>query len=217
MLKILPLNGSYYIDSGSNGTYHELVAKFVGSFAGQAIVYVQRQGSESWEQHNSFPLDVTILSSGIILGSVSRIRIDLTQTSGSGYAEVTLTSRDTGVPDNMSKGRAYVQSVAREYPAGISLVTAGRPRLNYVSVQNRDQQTIYFWHGLVPTSLAQLTYLPLDPATWTAQQKLDAGVFIQTYGEAIAAGASYEPNLAQTGPLYSYVAANTAKAHVKVG
>lgn len=217
MLKILPLNVSYYIDSGSNGTYHELVAKFVGQFIGQAIVYVQRQGSESWEQYNSFPLDVTILSSGIILGSVSRIRIDLTQTSGSGYAEVTLTSRDYGVPDNMSKGRAYVQSVAREYPAGVSLVTAGRPRLNYVSVQNRDQQTVYFWHGLVPTSFAQLTYLPLDPATWTAQQKLDAGVFIQTYGEAIAAGASYEPNLAQTGPLYSYVAANTAKAHVKVG
>lgn len=26
-----------------------------------------------------------------------------------------------------------------------------------------------------------------------------------------------EPNVAQTGPLYSYVAANTAKAHVKVG
>lgn len=32
-----------------------------------------------------------------------------------------------------------------------------------------------------------------------------------------AAEASYVPNLAQTGPLYSYVAANTAKAHVKVG
>lgn len=28
---------------------------------------------------------------------------------------------------------------------------------------------------------------------------------------------TYEPNAAQTGPLYSYVAANTAKAHVKVG
>lgn len=110
-----------------------------------------------------------------------------------------------------------MQSIAREYQAGVALVSQGRPRLNYVAVQNRDQQTIYFWHGLVPTSFAQLTYLPLDPATWTAQQKLDAGVFIQTYGEAIAAGASYEPNLAQTGPLYSYVAANTAKAHVKVG
>ena len=33
----------------------------------------------------------------------------------------------------------------------------------------------------------------------------------------IAAGASYEPNVAKTGPLYSYVAANTAKAYVKVG
>lgn len=217
MIKIPATSGSYYIDSGSNGTYHELVAKFVGQFIGMATVHVQRQGSETWEQYNSFPLDVTILSSGIVLGSVARVRIDLAQASGSGYAEVTLTSREYGMPDNMAKGRAYVQSLAREYTAGVSLVTPGRPRLNYVSVQNRDQQTIYFWHGLVPTSFAQLTYLPLDPATWTAQQKLDAGVFIQTYGEAIAAGASYEPNLAQTGPLYSYVAANTAKAHVKVG
>lgn len=217
MIKIPATSGSYYIDSGSNGTYHELVAKFVGQFTGVATVYVQRQGSETWEQYNSFPLDITILSSGIVLGSVARARIDLTQASGSGYAEVTLTSREYGVPDNMAKGRAYVQSLAREYPAGVSLVTPGRPRLNYVSIQNRDQQAVYFWHGLVPTSFAQLTYLPLDPATWTAQQKLDAGVLIQTYGEAIAAGASYEPNLAQTGPLYSYVAANTAKAHVKVG
>ena len=32
-----------------------------------------------------------------------------------------------------------------------------------------------------------------------------------------AAKTSYEPNVAQTGPLYSYVAANTAKAHVKEG
>lgn len=217
MIKIPAVNGSYQLVSNSNGTYHELVAKLVNSFAGKAVIYIQRLGSETWEQYNSFPLDVTVLSSSIILGSVSRIRIDLTQTSGSGYAEVTLTSIDIGVPDNMAKGRAYVQSVAREYPAGVSLVTPGRPMLNYVSVQNRDQQTVYFWHGLVPTSFAQLTYLPLDPNTWTAQQRLDAGVFIQTYGEAIAAGASYEPNVAQTGPLYSYVAANTAKAHVKVG
>lgn len=41
-------------------------------------------------------------------------------------------------------------------------------------------------------------------------------IVAKLYG-IFAAGASYEPNLAQTGPLYSYVAANTAKAHVKVG
>lgn len=70
---------------------------------------------------------------------------------------------------------------------------------------------------LVGTFVAQTTYLPLDPISWTAQQKIDAGLFIHTYGEAVAAGASYEPNVAKTGPLYSYVAANTAKAHVKVG
>lgn len=42
MMKIPMTSGSYYIDSGSNGTYHELVAKFVGQFTGMATVHVQR-------------------------------------------------------------------------------------------------------------------------------------------------------------------------------
>ena len=217
MLKIPAADGTYQIASGSNGTYHELVAKLVGSFAGQAIIYVQRLGSETWEQYNSFPLDVSILTSGLVLGSVAKIRIDLTQASGTGYAEVTLTSRDTGIPDNIAKGRAYVQSIARVYPTGVALVTPGRPRLSYVAIQNRDNQSIYFWHGLVPTDINQTAYLPLDPATWTVGQKTAAATFIQTYGEELATGSRYEPNVAQTGPLYSLVPSGTAIAHVKVG
>lgn len=217
MIKIPAVNGSYQLISNSNGTYHELVAKLVGSFAGQAVIYVQRLGSETWEQYNSFPLDVSILTSGLVIGSVAKIRIDLTLATGSGYAEVTLTSRDTGVPDNIAKGRAYVQSIARQYPAGVALVTPGRPRLSYVAIQNRDSQSIYFWHGLVPTNINQTAYLPLDPASWTAQQRADAATFIQTYGEQLTAGSRYEPNVAQTGPLYSLVPSGSAIAHVKVG
>lgn len=217
MIKIPAINGTYELKCDSNGTYHEIVAKLSGTFAAKASVSILRLGSSQVELLNSLPVDVSVVSSGLIFGSLEKVFVTISEASGSGYAEVTLTSREFGVPDNMSRSRAYVQSIAREYPAGVALVSQGRPRLNYVSVQNRDNQTIYFWHGLVPTSMAQTSYLPLDPYTWTAQQKLDAGLLIQTYGEAVAAGASYEPNVAQTGPLYSYVAANTAKAHVKVG
>jgi hypothetical protein len=217
MLKIPAVNGSYYMPGNSNGTYHELVAKFEGAFAGQAVIYIKRLGSETYEQYNSFPLDVTVLSSGILLGSIADIRIDLSSASGSGYAEVTLTSRDTGVPDNIAKSRAYVQSIARVYPTGVSLVTPGRPRLNFVAIQNRDNQAIYFWHGLVPTDINQTAYLPLDPAVWTTQQKTNAATFLQTYGESVGPGVTYEPHMAQTGPLYSLVPSGTAIAHVKVG
>lgn len=217
MIRIPAVDGTYELECDSNGTYHEIVAKLYGTFAAKASVSILRLGSSQVELLNSLPVDVSVVSSGLIFGSLEKVLVTISEASGSGYAEVTLTSREVGVPDSMARSRAYVQSIAREYPAGVALVSQGRPRLNYVAVQNRDQQTIYFWHGLVPTSMDQTSYLPLVPDTWTAQQKLDAGVFIRTYGEAIAAGASYEPNLAQTGPLYSYVAANTAKAHVKVG
>lgn len=217
MIRIPAVAGVYELKCDSNGTYHELVAKLVGTFVAKASVSILRLGSSQVELLNSLPVDVNVVSSGLIFGSLEKVIVTISEVSGSGYAEVTLTSRETGTPDNMARSRSYVQSIAREYPTGISLVSPGRPRLNYVAVQNRDNQTIYFWHGLVPTSIAQTTYLPLDPTSWTTQQKTDAGVFVQAYGEAVAAGASYEPNVAQTGPLYSYVASNTAKAHVKVG
>lgn len=71
--------------------------------------------------------------------------------------------------------------------------------------------------GTISADITQVAYLPIDITTWTAQQKLDAATFITTYGEKIDAGARYATRCAQTGPLYSYVAANTAVAHVMVG
>ena len=117
-----------------------------------------------------------------------------------------------------SAQRAQVQSYARIYPEGVSLVTPGRPSLKSVAIQNRDNKAIYFWHGRMPSGVTgQGAFLPVDPAQWTAQEKLDAATMMLTYGEAIQAGQTYEPRVAQTSALYSYVTVGTAVAHVKVG
>lgn len=216
MIKITT-NGTYTLDSDSAGTYHELVASVIGSASCKALVRMKRQANSAWEQVTSQPVDTTIVAAGILLGTVSALELTVTEFTGVGYIEVELISREVGNPDNVSRSRANIQSIARVYPAGVSLVTVGRPRLNYQSVQNRDMQAIYFWHGLVPTDITQTTYLPIDPNTWTAGQKTAAATFIQTYGEKVDAGATYEPHMAQTGPLYSCVATGTAIAHVKVG
>ena len=114
--------------------------------------------------------------------------------------------------------RAAVQSFARIYPEGVSPVTPGRPSLKSVSIQNRDNKIIYFWHGRMPSgTTGQGAYLPVDPEQWTAQEKLDAATMMLAYGEAIAAGQTYEPRVAQTSALYSYVTVGTAVAHVKAG
>lgn len=67
------------------------------------------------------------------------------------------------------------------------------------------------------TGITQTAYLPIDPVSWSAAQKTAAATLIQAYGEKIDAGATYEPHMAQTGPLYSCVATGNAVAHVKVG
>lgn len=114
--------------------------------------------------------------------------------------------------------RADVQSFARIYPEGVSLVTPGRPSLKSVAIQNRDNKIIYFWHGRMPSgTTGQGAYLPVDPAQWTAQEKADAAAMMLIHGEAIAAGQTYEPRVAQTSALYSYVTVGTAVAHVKTG
>jgi hypothetical protein len=114
--------------------------------------------------------------------------------------------------------RASVQSYARTYPEGVNLVTPGRPSLKSIAIQNRDNKTIYFWHGRVPSGITgQGPFLPIDPAQWTAQEKLDAAAMMLAYGEAIAAGQTYEPRVAQTSALYSYVTTGSAVAHVKAG
>lgn len=216
MIKITA-NGTYILDSDSAGTYHELVASVIGSASCKALVRMKRQPNSAWEQVTSQPVDTTIVAAGILLGTVAALELTVTEFTGVGYIEVELISREVGNPDNVSRSRANIQSIARVYPAGVSLVTVGRQRLNYQSVQNRDMQAIYFWHGLVPTDITQTTYLPIDPSTWTAEQKTAAATLIQTYGEKVDAGATYEPHMAQTGPLYSCVATGSAIAHVKVG
>ena len=114
--------------------------------------------------------------------------------------------------------RADVQSFARIYPEGVSLVTPGRPSLKSVAIQNRDNKIIYFWHGRMPSgTTGQGAYLPVDPEQWTVQEKADAAAMMLVYGEAIAAGQTYEPRVAQTSALYSYVTVGTAVAHVKAG
>lgn len=121
-----------------------------------------------------------------------------------------------GYPDNAV--RAVIQSYARTYPEGINLVTSGRPSIKTISIQNRDNKVIYFWHGRINAGvLGDGALLAVDPTTWTAQQKLDAAVFVKAYGEAIAAGATFEPKVAHAGALYSVVEVGTAIAHVKEG
>lgn len=216
MIKIT-VNGTYTLESDSAGTYHELVASVTGTASCKALVWMKRQANSAWEQVTTQPVDTTVVASGILLGTIYALELVVYEFVGTGYIEVELISREVGNPDNISRSRANIQSIARVYPTGVSLVTAGRPRLNYQSVQNRDSQAIYFWHGLVPTDITQTAFLPLDPATWSAGQKTAAATFLQTYGEKVDAGARYEPAMAQTGPLYSCVPSGTAIAHVKVG
>ena len=51
----------------------------------------------------------------------------------------------------------------------------------------------------------------------TVQVLIEAGMKINANGEKISPGETYEPHMAQTGPLYSCVASGSAIAHVKVG
>lgn len=217
MIKIPAINGVYELECESNGTYHELVAKLVGVFSSLVFVEVLKSGASSYEALSSSPVALDVVTGTAILGTIESVKITISAVSGTGYAEVQLISRDLGLPDSIARSRAYVQSVARLYPTGVALVTAGRPRLNYVAIQNRDATPMYFWHGLVPTDINQTAYLPLDPTTWTAPQRTAAGTFIETYGERLGANERLEPNVAQTGPLYSYVPSGTSVAHVKVG
>lgn len=215
MLNIPAINGEYKLECESNGTYHELTLVPKGTITAFITVFTRHQGADTYEQLSNYL--ITVPTTIEIAGTLEDVKIVTASTTGSGTIFVQLVSRDIGVQDSNSKSRAYVQSIARVFPSAVYLVTPGRPHLNTVVIQNRDNQAIYFWHGLFPADIVQTVYLPLDPADWTAQQKLDAAAFILTYGEKIAAGERYEPHVAQTGPLYSYVPSATAVAHVMVG
>ena len=215
MLTITAINGEYKLKSLSGGTYHELTLVTKGTISADISLQVRREAADVFEQYSNYT--VRTPTTFIITGSVLEIKLVVTNSVGSGSIVVELVSKDEGIPDTFTRGRAYVQSIARVFTAGVSLITQGRPNLNFIEIQNRDSQAVFFWHGLVPTDVTQVAYLPIDITTWTAQQKLDAATFIATYGEKIDAGTRYAPRCAQTGPLYSYVAANTAVAHVMVG
>jgi len=215
VLNIPATNGEYTLECLSDGTYHELTLVPKGTFSAFITVWTRHQGADVYDQLSNYL--ITVPTTIEIAGTLEDIKIVLTNASGTGILFTQLMSRETGVPDSVSRSRAWVQSIARQFVGGaVSLVTSGRPHLNTLAIQNRDNQAVYFWHGLFPTSIAQADYLPLDPTTWTAQQKADAITFITTYGEKIDAGEKYEPHVAHIGPLYSY-AATTAAAHVMVG
>ena len=215
MLNIPATNGEYVIDCLSDGTYHELTLVPKGTFSAFITVYARRQGADVYDQLSNYL--ITVPTTIEIAGTLEDVKITLTNATGTGELFTQLMSREAGIPDSVSRSRAWVQSIARQFTGGaVSLVTPGRPHLNTLAIQNRDNQVVYFWHGLFPTGVAQTDYLPLDHTNWTAQQKADAIIFITTYGEKIDAGEKYEPHVAHTGPLYSY-AATTAVAHVMVG
>jgi len=134
-------NGTYYVESGSAGTYHELVASASGPVACKATVRMKRQVNSAWELVTNQPIDSTVIATGILLGTVFALELTVSEFTGSGYLEVELISREVGNPDNVARSRANIQSIARVYQTGVNLVTAGRPRLNYQSVQNRDSHT----------------------------------------------------------------------------
>lgn len=122
------------------------------------------------------------------------------------------------MPYPNTEPRALIQSIARTFPQGVTLVTAGRPNIKFVSIQNRDNKDVYFWHGEMPSgATGSGAILPLDPANWTAQQLTDAGTFMKTYGEKIAAGTLLITPIAHSGRLYSYVETGSAICHVKQG
>lgn len=117
-----------------------------------------------------------------------------------------------------SARRATIQSIARTFPEGVSLVTPGRPSIKAIAIQNRDNKAVYFWHGVLRAGvLGDGVVLPENPTDWTAQQKLDAVTFMTAFGEKVDAGAISEPAIAHAGRLYSCVPVGTAIAHVKEG
>ena len=56
MIKIPAVDGTYELECDSNGTYHEIVAKLVGTFAAEASVSILRLGSSQVELLSSLPV-----------------------------------------------------------------------------------------------------------------------------------------------------------------
>lgn len=112
-----------------------------------------------------------------------------------------------------------IASVGRTYSQGVSRVTGPRPYVKYLRVQNRDNQSMYFWFGRLPVdpSDPSLGVLPDDPADWDTAQTSSAESTIQTFGMEIVSGDSAELGTATTTQLYSYVPTGSAVAHLLIG
>lgn len=107
-----------------------------------------------------------------------------------------------------------LQSIARAYPEGISRIIENRENIRHQEVQNRDNKSIYFWFGRVPTDVNMTEYLPDDPADWTTEQHTAAELFMKTYGLEVVAGSTKVLQTASTSAVYSYVEIGSAVAHV---
>lgn len=108
-----------------------------------------------------------------------------------------------------------LRSVARTYPSGIHLVSPARPRVHYMRIQNRGNQSVFFWYGRVPDSNGDP--LPLSPLDWTSQQISAASDLMQDFGEEIASGALFEPRVTHLSEVYSLVTSGTNRSHVLIG
>ncbi len=109
-----------------------------------------------------------------------------------------------------------MQSIARRYPSGVSLVTEGRPDLLYIHAQNRGSGSIRFWFGPVPNE-SGTGDLPLDPSTWTAGEENYAESLIDDYGLSFGNNEMLELRVAPTGPVYSYNSGSPNNTHVLLG
>ena len=124
-MKKITANGVYVVESSYTGTYHELIAAIVGTMSCLLLIRLERNQNSAWEQVNSQPVDPSVFASGLVLGTIFAVELTVLAFTGTWYAEVELISREVGNPDNIARSRANIQSIARVYPAGVSLVTPG--------------------------------------------------------------------------------------------
>lgn len=143
MLTIPAINGVYSMESLSGGTYHELTLVPKGTISADISVQIRRMAADSFEQYSNYTINTLVTF--LLAGSIEEVRIITTNSSGTGTIQAEVTSREQGVLDTFPRGRAYIQSIARVFLAGVALITSGRPNLNFIEVQNRDAQAIYFW------------------------------------------------------------------------
>ena len=113
MLNIPATNGEYVIDCLSDGTYHELTLVPKGTFSAFITVWTRRQGADVYDQLSNYL--ITVPTTIEIAGTLEDVKVVLTNASGTGVLFTQLMSRETGIPDSVSRSRAWVQSIARQF------------------------------------------------------------------------------------------------------